>query len=120
MFALIKHLHVWLVLLSIGGFFVRLTWLLGNSQKLELKAVKVAPHIIDTLLLITGVILAIFLQLSPLEYSWFSVKLISVITYIALGMIAFKAKSKFCRAFFGFSALLIACGIIILAASKPF
>lgn len=120
MFALLKHLHVWLVLLSIGGFFVRLTWLLANSSRLDQKIVKVAPHIVDTLLLLTGLGMAAMLSYSPFEFSWFSIKLLLVMTYIVLGIISFKVSRKSLRAIFGFSALLTACAIIILATSKPF
>lgn len=120
MFAVIKHIHVWLVLLSIGGFAVRFLWLMGNSSKLQLRAVKIAPHVIDTLLLVTGVTLAVMLRYSPFDYSWFSIKLLLVITYIGLGITAFKISHKHLRAIFGISALLTACAIIILATSKPF
>lgn len=120
MFAVIKHVHVWLVLISIGGFAVRWLWLMGNSAKLELRIVKIAPHVIDTLLLLTGLVLAIILRYSPFEFSWFSIKLLLVIAYIALGVTAFKVSTKALRATFGISALFTACAIIVLAASKPF
>ena len=44
----------------------------------------------DTLLLAFGVWLAVLLQLNPLHTPWLGVKLLCVIGYIALGVLAFR------------------------------
>ena len=48
------------------------------------------PHAIDTLLLLTGLTMAIGLSISPLAHPWLAVKLLAVLVYIVIGSIALK------------------------------
>lgn len=118
--AFIKHIHVWLVVLSVGGFLLRFIWSQRNSAYLQRKVVKIAPHIVDTLLLLTGVSLALLYRLSPLQADWLGAKLILIVVYIILGVFALKpAFPKFIRQIAGFSAMLAVAGILFLAIYKP-
>jgi uncharacterized membrane protein SirB2 len=117
---IIKHLHVWLVVLSISGFAMRFALSLKGSSHLQQKWVRVAPHVIDTLLLVTGVSLAGLFQLSPIQTSWLGAKLILVIVYIFLGILALRGPiSRLGRQIAGILALLTAGAIIFLAVYKP-
>jgi len=64
--------------------------MLSESALLQKKWVKVAPHIIDTLLLGSAIALAITLQISPFEQTWLLAKIIGLLLYIALGTVALK------------------------------
>ncbi|MCK5881144.1 MAG: SirB2 family protein, partial [Sinobacterium sp.] len=57
-----KHLHMTLALLSFIGFVVRSFWAAKGSSLLSNKWVKVVPHIIDTLLLLSAISLVIIIQ----------------------------------------------------------
>jgi len=89
------HLHMTLAVLSIALFTLRFIWLLSNSAKLSAKWVKIAPHIVDTLLLTVGVGLAVKYSINPLEQLWLGEKLLAVIAYIFTGYYTLKlARNK--------------------------
>lgn len=90
-----KHLHMTLALISIALFSLRFIWLLLGSDQLQKKWVKIAPHIIDTLLLTAGIVLAVKLAISPLEHMWLAEKLIAMVAYIFTGYFTLKlARNK--------------------------
>lgn len=90
-----KHLHMTIALISIALFTLRFIWTLMGSAQLDKKWVKISPHIIDTLLLTLGVVLAIQLYLNPIEHLWLGEKLIAVIAYIFTGYYTLKlARNK--------------------------
>ena len=91
----LKTIHVTCVLLSFTGFFIRGLWMISDSSKLQLRLVKIAPHIVDTLLLASALILAFQMQLSPLQQPWLMTKIIALLIYIGIGSVALKAgRSK--------------------------
>jgi len=101
-----KHLHMTLALLSVLLFTLRFVWLLTNSGQLNKKWVKIAPHVIDTFLLLLGVGLAVKLSMNPMEQLWLGEKLIAVLGYILMGFYTLKlAKTNFTR-IFGFLGAL--------------
>lgn len=87
---LYKYIHVSCVLLSFTGFFVRGVWMMTESPMLHKAWVKVAPHIIDTLLLISAVLLAIDLRQYPGTHAWLTAKVVGLLAYIVLGTIGLK------------------------------
>jgi len=94
-YLLVKHLHVSAATLSIIFFVVRAWWSVTNSARLQWRAVKVLPHIVDTVLLVCGVILTVMLGgLRP----WIVAKLIALVLYIVVGTVAIKrGKTAFTR-----------------------
>ena len=83
----IKHLHVTSAAISIVFFLLRSYWSVIGSDLLQRRVVKVLPHIIDTVLLVCGVILAI--MIGPWQ-SWIMAKIVALLLYIAVGMIAIR------------------------------
>lgn len=83
----IKHLHVTAAVLSILFFVVRAYWSVSGSALLQRRVVKILPHVIDTVLLVCGVILAA--MIGP-EQPWILAKIIALIAYIGVGTIAIK------------------------------
>ena len=51
----LKHLHITFVTLSVSLFLLRGFWMWTQSPKLQQRWVKIAPHIIDTLLFASGI-----------------------------------------------------------------
>ncbi len=86
----IKTLHVVLAVLSVSGFGIRAYWMLVESPMRRRGWVNVAPHLLDTLLLLSGVTLAIGFMVSPVQQSWFAVKLVAIVVYIVAGSVALK------------------------------
>ena len=90
MILLLKHLHVTCVVLSISGFLVRGVWMMQESPWLQKKWVRVAPHIIDTILLGSAILLAMQIQQYPFVQNWLTAKVLALIAYIVIGAIGLK------------------------------
>lgn len=58
------------------------------------KWVKILPHINDTILLITAIMLALSLQQYPFTHDWLTAKFIALISYIIFGMFALKRAKE--------------------------
>lgn len=87
----IKHSHMLLVLLSIVLFEIRY-WGFSLKNKPKGKFLTIAPHVIDTLLLASGLTLAVMAGFSPSNSPWFMYKLIALVGYIGFGLMAMKAE----------------------------
>ena len=116
---IIKTIHVTCALISFAGFFMRGIWMLRDSTLLQQRWVKITPHIVDTLLLVSAIILAVQLRFSPLEQPWLMVKIIALLVYIGAGMVALRfGRSKTVRLYawlFGLATILY---IMSVATSK--
>ena len=84
------QVHVGLALTSLLGFVVRGGWMLRRSPMLARRWVRVAPHVVDTLLLLSGILLVVRHQIYPNEQPWLAAKLAALLLYIVLGSIALK------------------------------
>ena len=75
----IKYLHIIFVLLSYSLFLIRGLWMLNASAMLQQRWVKIVPHIVDTLLLLSAIILAYMLSMSPFANPWLMAKIIALV-----------------------------------------
>jgi uncharacterized membrane protein SirB2 len=114
----LKHIHLTFVVLSLLAFFVRGIWLFMNSGMLGKKWVKILPHIISTILLVSGVVLAVHLSMSPGSQPWLMAKIIGLIVYIGLGVAAFKVPNPTASKLLWVSALLVFAYILSVAITK--
>lgn len=89
-YALLKMIHVGSVILSYSLFFLRGIWLMQDSANLRQRWVKILPHVIDTALLTSAILLAVAIQQNPLDNSWLTAKVTGLLLYIGLGMIALR------------------------------
>jgi len=90
MILLLKHLHVTCVVLSISGFLLRGVWMMQESPWLQKKWVRVAPHIIDTILLGSAILLTMQIRQYPFVQNWLTAKVLALIAYIVIGAIGLK------------------------------
>jgi uncharacterized membrane protein SirB2 len=106
LFFWIKSIHVGSVGLSIAGFVARGVLMLRGSRLLEACFVRVAPHVVDTVLLAEY----------PFVDGWLSAKVLGLAAYIALGTIALKrGRSRRVRAA-AFAAALAAVAYVVTVA----
>ncbi len=89
-YLLIKSLHVITGVATISGFLLRGYWMMTRSDKLQMKVTRIAPHIIDTLFLLSGIALVSTLHLNAFSEPWLLAKFVGLIGYIVLGTIAIK------------------------------
>jgi len=87
---MIKSLHMITAIASISGFILRGYWMMVQSEKSTLKIVRIAPHVIDTLFLLSGIALVAILRINVLSEPWLLAKFAGLIGYIVLGVIAIR------------------------------
>jgi uncharacterized membrane protein SirB2 len=112
----LKHAHVALVVLTFAGFLLRGVWMMQGSALLERKPARVLPHIIDTFLLLTGIVLAVMMHQYPLVHGWLTAKVLALIPYIVLGTIAIRrGKTRTVRVLAWIGALAVLGYIVAVA-----
>lgn len=90
MYPLIHKLHILLAALSIAGFVLRGAWMLRASPLLQLRLVRTAPHVVDTLFLVSGIALLWLQDLQVLQSAWLLAKFAGLSAYIGLGLVALR------------------------------
>ena len=115
----IKHLHVTCVTLSISLFFLRGVWSMRASPIMQQRWVKIAPHIIDTLLLGSALTMAWLSHQWPFQQTWLTAKVFGLVAYIILGSIALKrGKTRQIRLVAWLMALAMAGYIVAVAVTR--
>ena len=84
------HIHVTCVVLSGAGFLARGAWMLAGADWRRHRLARVLPHIVDTLLLASAIVLALTLRSYPLTHDWLTAKVLGLLLYIGLGLVAFR------------------------------
>jgi uncharacterized membrane protein SirB2 len=84
----VKHVHLAAITASITLFVLRAGWMAWSPRRLAQRWVKVLPHLVDTVLLLSGVWLAF--QLGSGVRGWLPAKIVGLVVYIGLGMVALK------------------------------
>lgn len=115
----LKLIHVLSAALSFGGFLVRGVWMLRDSPRLQRRWVRIAPHVVDSVLLVSAVLLALRSAHYPFTHDWLTAKVIALACYIALGSIGLKrGPTKAVRALAWISALVVFGYIVGVAVSR--
>lgn len=86
----LKLVHQTMVVLSISGFLLRGGLMLGGSSLLRARWMRTWPHFIDTLLLVSGIWMAVNLHLNPVTSPWLGAKVLALLLYIGLGFVALR------------------------------
>ena len=89
-FATIKIIHIISIILSYILFSLRGIWMIQGSPLLKLRWVKILPHVIDTILLVSAIALVAMIQQYQGFNIWISAKIGALLLYILLGMVAFR------------------------------
>ena len=118
-FDILKHLHMLCAFLSISGFALLGYWMMSGNSLLQRRPVKVLPHIVDSLLLLSAIGMLLIWQVSPGQVPWVMAKIIALLVYIGLGLIALRfGKSRRVRVLAWLLALLVAAYILSVAYTK--
>lgn len=116
LYTALKHLHMTCVALSGLFFLIRGVWLLQAPEKLQAKWVRISPHVIDTVLLVSGISLLVAGNFFP---PFVHVKLALLLVYIGLGVMAFrKAKTSGQKAGFLLAAISVFLFMVSVALTK--
>lgn len=110
------YLHIITVCISGILFLIRGVWMMQESSLLQAKPVKILPHINDTLLLLAAIGLMVVTSQYPGANHWLTVKVVLLIAYILLGVMALRGgKTKSQRMGYFFAALVTFCFMVSVA-----
>ena len=114
-YAAIRLVHTGAAALSIGLFALRGAWMLRAPQRLQRRWVRIAPHLIDTVLLASALWLAWQMGTEGTR-GWLWAKVIALCAYIAFGTIALKRGRTRRARIAAFAAALATFGYIVSVA----
>ena len=118
-YATLKLLHQSAVALSALGFVLRGIASLNGAAWTQGRLAKSLPHVVDTVLLLSAVTLAIMLRLKPAHAPWLLAKIMGLLVYIALGMVALRPRLAWkVRVTAWVMALIVLAWIATVAISK--
>lgn len=116
-FILLKTIHVSCAAISFALFFLRGIWSFNGSPIMRQGWIKIVPHIVDTLLLVSALALAFTIRQYPFVDAWLTAKVLGLVLYILLGSVALKhGKSKTIRISAWLAALAVFAYIVLVAA----
>lgn len=118
MYEILKHTHLTAIVISFILFFVRGNLMMRNSNKAKHKVFLIAPHIVNLILIASGISLAVVMHFNPATQPWLTVKLVALVIYIALGILTFKHPSLRVRKVLWVVSLLVFAFIVSVAESK--
>lgn len=117
-YLLLKYLHIGLATLSVSGFILRWAWKVSGSGLSGHRITRVAPHVLDSVFLASGIMLAIQSHSMPWANGWLAAKVFGLVLYIVLGMAAMRIQAGKGRTLAFVSALLVFGWIVSVALSK--
>ena len=118
-YALLKLLHQTTVVLSFTGFVLRGLAALAGAAWVQGRLARTLPHAVDTLLLLSALVMAWMLRLTPGTAPWLVAKIGGLLSYIALGMLALRpGRTMTLRAAAWAAALLVFGWIVSVAVTK--
>ena len=88
---MLKLIHVACVVISGSLFIYRYARLSVRPDQPLAKALKVLPHINDTVLLVSAIGMLSLIGLNPFTTSWLLAKILALLVYITLGAICMQS-----------------------------
>jgi uncharacterized membrane protein SirB2 len=86
----LKLVHQAAVAVSVTGFFVRGAASLSGARWVLGRAARTLPHIVDSILLVSALSLARTLRLNPASTPWLLAKVVGLLLYVGLGVVALR------------------------------
>ncbi len=118
-YLIIKNIHITCAVLSITGFVIRGIWLIRSSAWLQHRWVKRLPHVVDTLLLISALILVYQSAQYPFVQHWLTTKVLLLLLYILLGMVALRwGRTRRIRISAWVLAVMVYLNIVVVAITR--
>ena len=115
-YATLKLVHQSAVALSVTGFVVRGAAGFVGADWVTGRAARTVPHVVDTVLLLSALALAWMLRLTPGNAPWLLAKVIGLVAYVALGVLALRPGRSFQVRLVAWVAALAVVGWIVSVA----
>jgi uncharacterized membrane protein SirB2 len=95
-YATLKWVHVSAVALSLGGFTARGLGALRQAAWIRDARIRMAVHLVDTVLLASAIGMLWIIHVTPLALPWLRAKIVGLALYIALGSMALGRDRFLC------------------------
>ena len=119
LYVFIRLIHSGCAVLSILGFAGRGYLRVSRGEVPQKFVYKVLPHIIDTVLLVSAILLVIMSGQTPFVSPWVTAKVTTLLVYIVLGILLMRlAATTTVRAIIYSLALLCGGYMMLVAVSK--
>ena len=115
-YIILKQLHLSCITLTFLLFNLRAIGHLFGATWVRHKWLRVVPHMVDTVLLVTGILLAIKLQQYPFVDAWLTAKFFALIAYIIFGSLTLKHASSLQTQLLSYIAALLAFAYLVSTA----
>ena len=111
-------LHFGCAWLSAAGFLLRGFWMMVDSPLRLMRPVRVLPHVVDTVLVTSALVLAFSSGRGPFGEPWLIAKFAALIAYVGFGLVAFRfGRSRGVR-IAAFLAAIVSVGYILAVAHQ--
>lgn len=118
-YALLRQVHRTCAVLSISGFALRWLASLAGQAWVQRRPAKTLPHVIDTTLLASAIAMAVAAGFTLANAAWMTTKIVLLLAYIGLGMVALSPRRPRARRIgAGVAALLVVGHIVGVALTK--
>jgi uncharacterized membrane protein SirB2 len=89
-YLVLRNLHIACAILTITLFVLRGALMLANSPWQRNVVLRNLPHVVDTVLLTTALMLTTIIHQYPFAVDWLTVKVLLLVIYVVLGSLALK------------------------------
>ena len=113
---IIKLIHISCAVLSITGFLGRSLLKFTVPQQLQQRWLKITPHVIDSVLLASAIVLVIQTQQYPFVAGWVTAKLLVLVLYIGFGLLTLRFARTRTQSLVGFIGACLSFSYIIAVA----
>ena len=86
----LRQLHIACAILSISLFMLRGGLMLADSSWQRLLLLQYLPHVVDTVLLMSALMLTTIVHQYPFANGWLTAKVVLLTVYVGLGSIALR------------------------------
>lgn len=115
-YIVLKQLHLSCITLTFLLFNLRAIGHLFGATWVQQKWLHVVPHMVDTVLLVTGILLAVQLQQYPFVDAWLTAKFFALIAYIIFGSLTLKHAPSWQTQLLSYMAALLAFSYLVSTA----
>lgn len=115
-YLMIKHVHLSCVAISGALFALRAYWRWRQPGRLQQRWVKILPHLVDSVLLISALMLVYRSGQYPFVQNWLTAKVVALLLYVVLGTLALKRLRRGWLSYSASIAALLTLGYIISVA----
>ncbi|MCL2656082.1 MAG: SirB2 family protein [Betaproteobacteria bacterium] len=109
----VRYLHITCVVLTVSLFIIRGGLQFAGAPWRDSRFLRIAPHSVDSVLLLAAITLAVMSGQYPFQQSWLTAKLFGLLAYIGLGHEALARQHSPMRRVGSFVGALIAVSYII-------